>query len=207
MFLCNDRFMVRFKETNNEMVFFYKKNTQHGSFEIKEKIFNQIIDLIPLSSSDVLLDVGSGDGYYSSKFAERCAKVMAIDQQMDEKNMHRYSNPLIELILGDVCDWIAHHQLEKINHVFFSNSFHDLVCQDEILKFLSTKCADGVSLNFIEFKLDTPFGPPKRLRFSQDELKAKVALYGFDVLANLDLDTHYFMSFQLRKRDNNDLMT
>ncbi|MGC9151930.1 MAG: rRNA adenine N-6-methyltransferase family protein [Microbacter sp.] len=181
------------------MELFHRKNVQHGTPEMKEQIFNRIIDLISISSSDILLDIGSGDGFYSSKFTDRCAKVIAIDQHVDVTNNRWYDNPFIEVVAGDACDWIAHHQLDVINHLFFSNSFHDLPCQDEILKFISTKCPDGVSLHFIEFKLDTLFGPPKRLRFSKEDLKEKVAFYGFVEQAYLDLDTHYFMSFRLNK--------
>lgn len=178
---------------------FRKKNKQHGSQEMKEQIFNKIISLISMTPSDILLDVGSGDGYYSAKFAERCAKVIAIDQQMNDTRSQWYANTSIEFVNEDACDWIAHHSLDMIHHVFFSNSFHDLSCQDETLKFLSTKCDNGVSLHFIEFKLDTPFGPPKRLRFSKDDLKEKAAIYGFVEQAYMDLDTHYFVSFHLIK--------
>lgn len=181
------------------MELFHRKNIQHGNPEIKAQIFNRIVKEMPLSTSDTLLDVGSGDGYYSSKFAEVCGKVIAIDQYADGSKNDFYANPSIEFICEDACAWIAHNQLEKVTQVFFSNSFHDMRCQDAILKSFANKLENGASLNMIEFKLDTPFGPPQSIRLSREELKAKVESYGFMEKAYIDLTTHYFISFKLVK--------
>lgn len=181
------------------MKLFHRNNNQHGSPEIKAQIFNRIVKVMHLTISDTLLDVGSGDGFYSSKFVEICGKVIAIDQYTDGSKNDFYANPSIEFICEDACAWIAHNQLEKVTQVFFSNSFHDMRCQDAILKSFSNKLANGAYLNMIEFKLDTLFGPPKSIRLSKDELKAKVESYGFIEEVYIDLNTHYFISFKLYK--------
>ncbi len=181
------------------MELFHRKDMQHGSPEIKTEIFNKIVKVMQLSTSDTLLDVGSGDGYYSSKFAELCSKVIAIDQYADGSKSVFYANPSIEFICEDACAWIAHNNLEKVTQVFFSNSFHDMRCQDEILNSFSSKLSEGTHLNLIEFKLDTPFGPPKSIRLSKEELETKVESYGFVEEAYIDLKTHYFISFKLVK--------
>jgi len=46
------------------MELFYNNKNQHGSSEVKTQIFNKIINVMLLSSSDILLDVGSGEGFY-----------------------------------------------------------------------------------------------------------------------------------------------
>jgi SAM-dependent methyltransferase len=181
------------------MELFHRNNNQHGSPEIKAQIFNRIAKVMHLSTSDTVLDVGSGDGYYSSKFAEVCGNVIAIDQYADSSKNDFYAKPSIEFIREDACAWIAHNQLGKVTQVFFSNSFHDMRCQDDILKSLSNKLANGAFLNIIEFKLDTLFGPPKSIRLSKEELKALVESYGFAEEAFIDLTTHYFISFKLVK--------
>jgi SAM-dependent methyltransferase len=181
------------------MELFHRNNNQHGSPELKEQLFNRIVKVMDLSTSDTVLDVGSGDGYYSSKFAEVCGKVIAIDQYVDISKNNFYANPSIEFICEDACTWIAHNPLGNVTQLFFSNSFHDMRCQDAILKSFSNKLRNGAHLNMIEFKLDTPFGPPKSIRLSKEELKAKVESYGFIEEASIDLTTHYFISFKLVK--------
>jgi SAM-dependent methyltransferase len=181
------------------MELFNKFKNQHGSPEVKAQLFNKIIKVIHLSKSDTLLDIGSGDGYYSSRFAELCGKVIAIDKYADVLKNHFYENPVIEVICEDACNWITRNNIEKVTQVFFSNSFHDMPCQEAMLKSFSNKLANGAYLHFIEFKLETSFGPPKNIRFSREDLKAKVEFHGFVETAYIDLDTHYFISFKLKK--------
>lgn len=178
------------------MDFGHVNKNQHGSIEIKSKIGNQLINLMKLSQTDIVLDTGSGDGYYSFRFAEHCAKVIAIDLRSDGFKSQFYLKPNIEAINADACDWITKNDLKRITHVFFSNSFHDLNCQNEILSALSQKLPSKAQIIMIEFYPDTPFGPPKNIRFTKEELKSKVEAFGFIEENFLDLNTHYLISFK-----------
>ena len=163
---------------------------------MKSKIADQLIKSMVLSKSDVVLDVGSGDGYYSSRFAEHSGKVIAIDEYCEGLKGDFYAKPNIETFCGDACRWFKNHDLSDVTHVFFSNSFHDMSCQEEILSDLSTKLHGGTHLDIIEFHPDAPFGPPINIRFSGEELKAKVEAHGFKEEWYIDLETHYFISFK-----------
>jgi len=169
---------------------------KHGSPEMKDKILDKIKNSIQLSSNDTLLDIGSGDGYYSSRFAEICNKVIAIDNYSGAFKSKFYGNQKIETVCTDICNWIENADLSKVTRVFFSNSFHDFLCQGVILKKLSAGLPGTAYLYLIEFKLDTMFGPPKNIRFTPEKLKAKIEPFGFMQEAFVDLDTHYFVSFK-----------
>jgi hypothetical protein len=69
-------------------------------------------------------------------------------------------------------------------------------CQKEILSALFQRLPNGAYIDLIEFFPDTPFGPPKSIRFSKEELKSLVESYGFKESAYLNLSTHYFISFE-----------
>ncbi|MGC8654463.1 MAG: class I SAM-dependent methyltransferase [Candidatus Kryptoniota bacterium] len=169
---------------------------QHGNLETKSRIADLLIKSMNLSKLDVVLDVGSGDGYYSLRFAEQCGKVMAIDEYCDGLKGDFYAKSNIETFCEDACQWFKNHDLTGVTHVFFSNSFHDMSCQDEILSALSDKLNGGAYLDLIEFHPETPFGPPKSIRFSKDEIRRKVESYYFEMSSFIDLDTHYFISFK-----------
>jgi SAM-dependent methyltransferase len=149
-----------------------------------------------LSESDVVLDVGSGDGYYTSRFAEHCGKVIAIDENCEGLKGNYYAKSNIETFCEDACHWFKNYNLDGLTHVFFSNSFHDMSCQDEILSALSGNLHGGAHLDLIEFYPDTPFGPPKSIRFSKDEIRRKVESYLFEMSSFIDFNTHYFISFK-----------
>ena len=169
---------------------------QHGSPETKSKIADRLFTVMNLSGSDVVADVGSGDGYYSSRFADVCGKVVAIDEYCDGLKEGFYARANIETVCGDACRWFKDNSFDRFTHVFFSNSFHDMPCQDQILASLSVTFHEGAHLDMTEFHPETPFGPPKSIRFSKDVLRAKVEEHGFKQEAYVDLDTHYFVSFR-----------
>ncbi len=175
---------------------------QHGSQEVKARIADRIISSMALSTIDVVLDVGSGDGYYTSRFAEYCSKVVAIDEYCENLKSEFYSKANIDAVCEDACRWFREQSVSEITHVFFSNSFHDMVCQGEILSTLAEHLRDGAHIDMIEFHPDTPFGPPRNIRFSREDLKSKVITYGFQEVLYIDLGTHYFVSFEeaIRRR-------
>jgi len=174
----------------------HEEGRQHGSPEVKSKIADKLIKSMNLSKSDVVLDVGSGDGYYSFRFADHCGKVMAVDEYCEGLEGNFYAKSNIQTFCEDACQWFKNHDLAGVTHVFFSNSFHDMSCQDEILSVLSSKLHGGAHLDLIEFHPDTPFGPPKSIRFSKDEIRRKIEPYNFEMSSFIDLDTHYFISFK-----------
>lgn len=178
------------------MNFAHLHRSQHGSLEQKSKIADKLLNVMRLSQADVVLDVGSGDGYYSSRFAEFCQRVVAIDEYCDGLKSDFYNKPNIETVCDDACKWIKEHDLKKVTHVFFSNSFHDMDCQNEILSGLSRKLSSGSHVDMIEFYPDTPFGPPRSIRFSREVLKSKVESNGFVEESFIDMGTHYFISFK-----------
>ncbi len=169
---------------------------QHGSIELKSNIADQILNIMNLTSSDIVLDVGSGDGYYTSRFSVQCKKVIAVDEYCEGFESEFYKKPNVEVLCKNACDWFIKAELSQITHVFFSNSFHDMDCQKEILSSLSQRLRVNAHIDMIEFFPDTPFGPPKSIRFSREALKSFVESYGFKEKSYLALNTHYFISFE-----------
>lgn len=172
------------------------KRHHNMNSNIRNSIFSTVIKALNLNSYDVIFDVGSGDGFYAANFAKIANKVYAIDEYEDNFKDPNYSNSRIEKFTYDICDWIKHNDFSEASHVFFSNSFHDIRCQNEILKILSKSLSKGSHLDMIEFKVETNFGPPKQLRFSKETIKSKIEPFGFKEANYIEFDYHYFISFE-----------
>jgi ubiquinone/menaquinone biosynthesis C-methylase UbiE len=166
------------------------------SLETKAAIADRLLETMKLGPSDVVFDIGSGDGCYSSRFAERSGKVISVEAYAEALEGAYYQRANIERQGVDVCARLGELPWAQAAHVFFSNSFHDMECQDEILATLARELRDGACLDLIEFHPDTPFGPPRHIRYSKEALKAKVEPHGFREKATFDLGTHYFISFE-----------
>lgn len=173
---------------------------QHGSIEAKSAIADRLLEAMKLGGDDIVVDLGSGDGYYASRFAERCGKVVAVDASSEALKSEYYRKGNIETVCADVCAWANSFAWEGIAQVFFSNSFHDMSCQDGLLSAFSAKLRPGARLSLIEFHPETPFGPPRSIRFSKERLKALVEPRGFEEKTSFDLGTHYYISFEKSAR-------
>lgn len=159
---------------------------------LREKIKDHLLEMMNLTLNDIVIDVGSGDGFYSNEFSKVCKQVFSVDEYCKNFESDFYSNSNITTICIDACHGI---DVPKVTHAFFSNSFHDMKCQDQLLNFLSSILKGGGKLTLVEFKLDTPFGPPKATRFSEDELVKKVEPWGFKKIDRREFEYHYAVSF------------
>ncbi len=168
---------------------------QHFNDDLRKSMASEVLKAMNLRAEDTVFDIGSGDGFYSNEFSKVCKAVFAIDEYEKNFENKNYENPKIRKIPQSICEWIKKNDFSQANHVFFSNSFHDMECQDEILSALSS-LKKGSYLDMVEFKLTTLFGPPKSIRFSKEMLKAKVEPYGFKEANYLEFENHYFISFE-----------
>ncbi len=156
----------------------------------------QVIGLMNIKRDDVIVDVGAGNGYYTFKFAPLCAKVYALDvsytdEEIEELTKRAFSLGLsnVEFIRADVCDGL---KLANYTHLFFSNSYHDLHCQEEVLD----NFKENVRVTLVEFKLDSPLGPPHFKKIGKEMLIERFTRHGFKLLGSLDFQYHYALTFQ-----------
>ena len=172
----------------------FTKHRYHNQ-KIRESISEEILKAMSLTKENIVFDIGSGDGFYSSLFAKKAKKVIAIDSYKMNFEDPNYSESNIERIYQDVCEWIKVNDFSEATHVFFSNSFHDLGCQRVLLEKISKTICEGGHIDFVEFNLKASFGPPKSIRLPINVLKLMVESYGFKKVKSVDFENHYFISF------------
>lgn len=72
----------------------------------------------------------------------------------------------------------------------------DIDCRDSLLHNIATALKPGSHLTMVEFKLDTPFGPPKHMRLAKEELKNLVEAHSFRQKDEREFDYHYALTFE-----------
>jgi len=169
---------------------------QHFNDSLRTSMVSDVLNVIDLKADDIIFDIGSGDGFYSSEFSKVCKAVFAIDEYEKNFESKHYESQNITKIPESICEWIKKNDFAQATHVFFSNSFHDMECQNEILSALSKSLKKGAHLDMVEFNLKAVFGPPKNIRFSKEMLKTKVEPYGFKEVKYVEFKNHYFISFE-----------
>lgn len=174
-------------------------HARHGiNDEAREGIIptDQVLDLMKIGKDDVIVDVGAGNGYYTFKFAPLCTKVYGIDAGYSDRDLEELKGKAaslglsnVEFLKADACDGL---NVQGYTHVFFSNSYHDLNCQEELLDEIRPKA----KVTLIEFKPDSPFGPPSFRKIGKDKLVERFSRHGFTLLDSRDFQYHYAVTFQ-----------
>ena len=157
----------------------------------------KVLSVVDLTSTEVIMDVGGGDGFYSNLFSEKCSKVYYVDASNSAVNMVKenisgtHSN--VEVIQDDICTMNLPKDLTK---VFFSNSFHDLGCREKLIDRIAEISHEQVKFILIEFKKDSSIGPPESVKIHPDELDSIFKRHGYKLEKREFLQEHYISSYR-----------
>lgn len=170
--------------------------------ELRSKFipYGKVEEFINPVEGDVILDIGAGDGFYSVNFSQKIGRGRVISLEIDERGADLINRKIaereignIEVVIGDACSDL---DVVGFNKVFFSNTFHDLDCREDLLEKLKVIGDGELEVFLIEFKkkrLD--FGPPEEIRLSEEELKGIFLSHGFKFMGRLELSHHYLHSY------------
>ncbi len=146
-----------------------------------------------------ILDAGCGDGYYSVLFSRFSRSVVAVDSNDIALRMlaERITEEKIDNIIvekANLCDYVPH----DAGLIFMSNSFHDLNCKENFIQ-KAVDSLDWPIFTLIEFKKNTPFGPPENIRFSESELESFFRRWGYTLDRRKSLTMHYIHRYVISR--------
>ncbi len=156
----------------------------------------KVLKVANLSSSDILMDVGGGDGFYTFLFANHVKHVIYVDPsgpaaEMVENKLEGDEN--IEVRKEDICKMAFPSGVTK---VFFSNSFHDIQCRDHMIEKFSGASDGKVEFVLVEFRKDADIGPPVDVKLGPEELDALFLSHGYRPASREVMEKHYVTRFK-----------
>jgi ubiquinone/menaquinone biosynthesis C-methylase UbiE len=150
----------------------------------------KVLSDIGINEGDRFLDLGSGEGYFSTAASQAVGKdgmVYAFD--VDEDSITKLRKEIAERKLtnieASVADITKNLPLsdESISLAFMSNVLHGLVANgeaDSTFKEIARVTAPSGRLAIVEFrKQESPHGPPLSIRLSSEDIEALAGGYGF----------------------------
>ncbi|AKA49382.1 hypothetical protein IX51_10035 [uncultured archaeon] len=170
--------------------------------ELREKLipYRKVEEFVNPHGTDVILDIGAGDGFYSVNFAEKLNGGKVISLEIDKRgtdllkrrmNEHSVSN--VEVVQQDACD---EFHFDGYNKAFFSNTFHDIPCRDDLVERFAAVNEENLEIILIEFKKGTlDLGPPEHIRISEEELMNKFTSRGFRFVERMEFSHHYIHKY------------
>jgi len=162
---------------------------------------HEVIQALALKPDAVVADIGSGTGYFSARIANMTPKgrVYGVDTEPDmvkylserAKREGLKNVTAIQARPGDP------RLPEKADVVILVDVYHHVENREQYFRRLQNSLKPGGRVAVIDFRMDSPEGPPKSARIEPGRVKAEMERAGY-VLAqeHAFLPNQYFLVFR-----------
>ena len=166
---------------------------------------HEVIQALKLAPDASVADIGSGTGYFAVRLAHRVPKgrVYGVDAEPD---MVRYLAERAKREgLANLTAIAAKPNdpgiPSAVDLVILVDTYHHIPSRERYFRNLQKSLKPGGRLAIIDFKLDSPVGPPKQARISADEVKQELGRAGYALAQeHAFLPNQYFLVFRPQKQ-------
>ncbi len=166
---------------------------------------HEVIQALALNPDAVIADIGSGTGYFSARFANMLPKgrVYGVDTEPDmvkylAERAKREGLKNVTAVVGAPGD---PRLPEKVDLVIMVDVFHHVEDRDRYFLRLRDSLKPDGRIAIIDFRMDSPSGPPKDARIAPDRVKTEMKGAGYALVQeHAFLPNQYFLIFQHAKQ-------
>lgn len=158
---------------------------------------------VKLEAGQTLADIGAGTGYFAVRFAKQpgVGKVFAIDIEpsMVNHTNERGKQEGISNMIGVLGAMDNPKIPEPVDVIFICDTYHHIDARTEYFKRLTAHIKPGGRLIIVDFKLDSPEGPPVEARLTPEQIDQELAPSGYERVAT-DLNSlprQYMLSYRV----------
>ena len=161
---------------------------------------DRVIAALDLKPGQIAADVGAGTGYFSVRLAKSAAapKVYAadIEPSMVEYLRQRASKEGLKNMIAVQASAGSPNLPEPADVILIVDTYHHIGDRETYFRKLAKSLMPGGRIAIIDFKPDSPEGPPKEFRFSPEKFKAEMAKAGYKPSTSYDfLPRQQFLIF------------
>ena len=165
---------------------------------------HEVIQALALKPDAVIADIGAGTGYFSVRLAHMVpnGRVYGEDIEPDmvaylaERAKREGQKNLIS-VKGAAGNPLLP---EKVDLILMVDVFHHLENRDRYFRTLHDALKPGGRIAIIDFRMDSPDGPPKSARSTPEAIKAELHRAGYMLAQEHDfLPNQYFLIFKVAK--------
>jgi ubiquinone/menaquinone biosynthesis C-methylase UbiE len=163
----------------------------------------RVIDALGLKLGDSVADIGAGTGYFTTRLAKSATKpvVYAVDieQSMVEHTLGRAKQARLGNVIGVKADADRTNLPAPVDVVLIVDTFHHLPNRVAYFRSLRQQLNPGARVAIIDWRKDSPEGPPLEFRYSPAQISAELRQAGFALSESLDfLPRQHFLIFRAR---------
>jgi len=164
---------------------------------------HDVLQALALKPDAVVADVGAGTGYFSARLANMLPKatIYAVDLEPDmvkylgerAKREGLANLKPVQAAAGDA------RLPAKVDLVLLVDVYHHIEARERYFRELAASIKPGGRLAVIDFRLDSPEGPPKATRIAPEQVKAELSRAGYALAEeHAFLPRQYFLVFRPR---------
>jgi len=166
---------------------------------------HEVIQALALRPDAVVADIGAGTGYFAARLANMTPKgrVYGVDTEPDmvkylAERAKREGLKNLIAIAGKPGD---PRLPEKADLIIFVDVYHHVEDRERYFRQLQKSLKADGRVAVIDFRMDSPVGPPRSARIEPDRVKAEMQRAGY-VLAreHAFLPNQYFLTFEPSRR-------
>jgi ubiquinone/menaquinone biosynthesis C-methylase UbiE len=162
---------------------------------------HEVIQALALQPGAVVADIGAGTGYFAARLARMLPRgtVYAVDVEPEMvkylgERAKREELPNLKPVAASAGDA---RLPEKADLILFVDVYHHIEDRSRYFRRLAASLKPGGRVAVIDFKLDSPQGPPRAARVAPGEAKAELANAGYALMKeHAFLPYQYFLEFQ-----------
>jgi len=166
---------------------------------------HEVIQALALRPDAVVADIGAGTGYFAARLANMTPKgrVYGVDTEPDmvkylAERAKREGLKNLTAIAGKPGD---PRLPEKADLIIFVDVYHHVEDRERYFRQLQKSLKADGRVAVIDFRMDSPVGPPRSARIEPDRVRAEMQRAGY-VLAreHAFLPNQYFLTFEPSRR-------
>lgn len=162
---------------------------------------DRVIAALHLKPGQSVADIGAGTGYFTVRLAraEAAPKVYGVDIEpsMVGYIRDRAAKEGMKNIVAVQATADSANLPDRVDVVLIVDTYHHIGEREKYFRTLAKSLKPGGRVAIIDFKVDSPDGPPKEFRFPPDKVKAEMAKAGYTLAEQLDfLPRQQFLIFQ-----------
>lgn len=162
---------------------------------------HEVIQALDLRQDAVIADVGAGTGYFAMRLANMVPKgrIYAVDLEPDmvkylRERAKREKRDNVVAVAGAPDD---PRLPEKVDLVLLVDVYHHIEDRERYFRKLRASLKPGGRIAVIDFRPDSPEGPPKAARIAPERVLAEMKAAGYGLAGRHDfLPYQYFLVFK-----------
>jgi len=163
----------------------------------------RVVDALQLKAGDIVADIGSGTGYFTVRLARSAAapKIYAVDIEpsMRDYVTRRAAQEGLKNVTAILASADRTNLPEPVDVALLVDTFHHIPNRVAYFTTLKAHLKPGARLAIIDFRKDSPEGPPVEFRFVPEQISAELARAGFTLEhAHNFLPRQIFLVYRVR---------